>query len=861
MRDRARARQGLACAGLVLAAAVGCRALPDIAPGVCGNGVVEAAETCDGFAQGQASCRPPGATLQCQLDCTTPEDGKRPACPTDWGCGTDSVCRRATGSYRALPGSIAASAHSLLSGDFDGDGRGDIVSVEPSGQLGATRFRLHYFDRDGTVSKTWVASMRLAALAVADVTQDQHADIVLSDSRVGVLLGQPNRALISETYPTYFLPATQVRLAGALAREPVGDTLPLVALYERAGQLALYRPDANSGSLQSIADLSGSAAELAGELILGDVFEDDVRYPCLDVVFAQRGATSVSLYSACRRDETTGALAWHETAQVTTLRLDPPAAIDKGPLLADIDGNGHLDLLVGSAGQLYVAFGDGQHLSDARPLSARLPGDSAETLLEMPLAAGDLTGDGIADLVYPSSILFSQGGPARVGIQYGSAFTRFGTNWTEARIADLNGNGLLDLVAVSDRSLDIDFFNGTGGLRLNPFVIPTERPVQHLASGDFDGDLIQDLAFTSSAAPSEAQEVVVAFGNSAGPPSVSLTVARVAGIQQLGSLEYSGSDDVGELYLAFDQTDPSGTAGSALAWLVGSGDRSIGCLVELTSFAADGSINSVLGLTLSTGAFSAPGRLDALLLGSHLSPNSWDMWLMPDLRSRTGRPTNLGWGFDARIVPVTGIETGVVDPRVAILQAVGDIDADGLDEVVVAAPDAQSGGCLVSTADVIPEELRLVANPAVELAASCSSGGQLAVRDLDGDAAPDIVLLTGAADAAARSIVVLWNDGAGGFSADSLAAIVEPDAAPAAFTLFQPTPSAAIALAYVTATRVHVLQTTAHARAFQDLPGVLDIELEHGTGITATDVDGDGVVDLAVADAGNVRVLRAELAR
>jgi hypothetical protein len=851
----------VARAVLALTAAVGCRALPDIQAGTCGNGVLEVGETCDGFAQGEATCRPPGAAAPCQLDCTLHADGKRPACPTGWGCAADSVCRRATGGYRALAARIPGNAHSLLAGDFDGDGRGDIVSLEPSGQLGATKFRIHYFDRDAAFAKTWASPTRLAALAVARVSSDALADIVFSEARLGVLLGQSNRTLISETYPSYFLPNTKVRLAGALLTEPVDYTSPLVVLSELAGELTLYRPDSNSASLKVIAQLPGSIAELAGELVLGDVFEDDLRSPCLDLVFAMRGAQSASVYSACEHDET-GAPTWKETADVFSVRLDPPAAIDRGPLLADMDGDGHLDLLIGSQDRLYVAFGDGQRLRDARPVLARMPRDSNPTALQMPLAAGDITGDGLADLIYPSGMLLSLRGAPQDGLRYGNSLGRFGTDWSVARIADLNGNGLMDVVAASNRNLDIDFYNGTGGDQLNPFVITTQRPVEDLAVGDFDGDLVQDLAFTLSSAPGESNEVVVAFGNSAGPPSLLLTAARVAGVRQIGALEYSGSDSAGELFIVYEQEDSSGVPGNALAWLVSNGDRSIGSLVELTSFAADGAIDSVMGLTLTTGAFSAPDRVDALLLGSHLFPHDWDMWLMPDLRSRTGRPTKLGWGFDPRIIPITGLDADpeANDPQLAILQAAGDIDANGLDELLLAAPDEHGEHCLVSIARVTTSDaprLMVIGNP-VELDATCSSAGQLVVRDLDADGAPEIVLLTGS-PGGPRSLLALWNDGTGVFSADAVSSLARADETPQALALFQPTPGAALALAYVTDSHVRLLQATPGSHEFRDLPAALDVELERGTGIAATDVDGDGIIDLAIADAGSIRVLHAEL--
>jgi hypothetical protein len=36
-------------------------------------------------------------------------------------------------------------------------------------------------------------------------------------------------------------------------------------------------------------------------------------------------------------------------------------------------------------------------------------------------------------------------------------------------------------------------------------------------------------------------------------------------------------------------------------------------------------------------------------------------------------------------------------------------------------------------------------------------------------------------------------------------------------------------------------------------------DVRHGSGVVAADVDGDGVMDLALADSGNLSVLKGEL--
>jgi len=119
------------------------------------------------------------------------------------------------------------------------------------------------------------------------------------------------------------------------------------------------------------------------------------------------------------------------------------------------------------------------------------------------------------------------------------------------------------------------------------------------------------------------------------------------------------------------------------------------------------------------------------------------------------------------------------------------------------------------------------------------------------------VLLTDAA-AGPRQLIVLWNDGSGGFSKDAISALGDPDQPPQAFAALPPATAANRAtLAYVSEHNVHLLKPRHGQRGFSDQP--ILVELEHGTGIAATDIDGDGITDLVVADAGSLRVLLAGL--
>jgi hypothetical protein len=231
----------------------------------------------------------------------------------------------------------------------------------------------------------------------------------------------------------------------------------------------------------------------------GDVFDDWTDSPCREIIAAARGATTFTVVDLCSRSAQTGAVLWREPGIVTTIALAPPAAIDAPPIVADINGDGHLDVLLRAEGQVYVARSDGKHLSAAVPYRLILVNDTEIAPdIAMPLAAGDFTGDGAPDFVFADRLLTSSVTPASPLPRYDVAFLNLGAPWTEAKIVDLNANGKLDVVAASRGRLGIDFFNGTGGKHLTDFSIPTDRAVDYLAVADLDGDLIDDLAFVEA---------------------------------------------------------------------------------------------------------------------------------------------------------------------------------------------------------------------------------------------------------------------------------------------------------------------------------------------------------------------------
>jgi VCBS repeat protein/Big-like domain-containing protein/FG-GAP repeat protein len=136
-------------------------------------------------------------------------------------------------------------------------------------------------------------------------------------------------------------------------------------------------------------------------------------------------------------------------------------------------------------------------------------------------AVGDLNGDGKPDVVVSDPIqnrvgIFLNTGNGSLGT---GVFLGVGSSPRSVSLADFNGDGHLDILAVTSPKLQILFGDGKGGFAA-PVVIP-QSGIPTIGSsvvGDFNGDGFADIAFAYS---NPIPTVAVLFGDGKGGFSLS----------------------------------------------------------------------------------------------------------------------------------------------------------------------------------------------------------------------------------------------------------------------------------------------------------------------------------------------------
>jgi hypothetical protein len=858
-------RSVLRLAPLVLLALLAdCANLPPIDAGVCGNDIIDPGEDCDTFPTAPGTtCRPPTAPVgACRLDCSS---GGVKECPPGWGCGVDAICREPTGNFTRQTQYVAADAWRVMTGDFDGDGTSDVVARAAIDTAGYSNLRIQFYQSNPkqndpaliiAPSSTLALAPSVASPVVQYLNGDNLSDLAfIASGGLDVMLGQADQTLAPVAYPAYTYSSTSLLLGTVNVYGPA-PTQALLTFIAQNGMAPAVLIDLGSGQQTAIATGSKGPSDLAGSLVTARFVESAAQEACDQVVLAFSAASTADVYSPCTFDG--GKVAASSAGPIAQVKLPGAHLIIAGAAAGDVDGDGHQDLLIGTvevslAPSTYVAYGDGtgsfQDANGSPNAASLLSVDwgGATTGIKMPIAVGDLNGDGKADLVCPDSIYITA--PAGSATPYVRAVAKSTGLWTDARIADMTGDGLPDVIASANDELDAAFFMGTGTTILNPFTIATAGEVAALAVADFDGDLIDDAMLAQAPAdPTLSQQLTIAWGQAFLSPLAPATVGEFPVISQAVPLPQTGTTAADLAVLAH----PAGTATTAIvSILIGSGDRQPLAPYLLTQ---QGSPGVAIPIAITAGPLLGSPNVDVALLAEDAS-GGFAYWLAGGTgEAQFDTPVTsalLPAGFSPYFTAVGGA------PHDDALMGSGAIGPSGAQWVVGAAPlgAAETSAAIVTAVATPAQPPTIMASPTPQpFPVRVSPEGQLDFADVDGDGNVDVVLLSGSSTSLNRSLYVAWGSGTGNFTETGALIVNQPVENPQGFSFVHADTSGLPMIAYVTRTTAVVVtldpkSRTILARSTVDKP-------TSASGIATGDVDGDGVDDLVEADDENIVILR-----
>lgn len=536
----------------------------------------------------------------------------------------------------------------------------------------------------------------------------------------------------------------------------------------------------------------------------------------------------------------------------------------------------------------FVVASFGSRTANAASASFAAGQDFATGANPRAIASGDLNGDGKPDLVVPNinsenvSVLLNTTVPGAVTSSYSlKQDFAVGVSPVSVVLADLNGDGKLDLIVVNANanSLSVLLNTTAPGAVTASFadkqdVATSEGPI-YVTAGDLNSDGKPDLVVVNvlvntvsvllnSTAPGATTPTFAPkqdFATETNPLSVVLADLNGDGKLDLATANF----DSGTVSVLLNTTAPGSATssfsglqefvtGNGAAFVTAgdlNGDRrpdlavanfgsnTVSVLLNITpagartaGFAADKQIaTDTSPIFVTTGDVNGDGKLD--LAVANFASNDVSLLL-----NSTG-PGSLVPNFDAKQ------DFGTGDNPLFI--AVDDLNGDGKVDLAVANENSSSVSVLLNTIELDPSTPVFALKQDVETGANPRA---VAVGDINGDGKPDVVVTI----VGANTVSVLLNTTAPGATSTSFAP--KQDFAtgtdPVAITLADLNSDGKldIAVTNIDSNSISVfLNTTAPGAATPSFSARQDFATgDNPLSITATDLNGDGKLDLVVAD-------------
>ena len=564
--------RNLALAACVAACAA-CTATSTISDNVCGNGVLDPGEDCDGGSACTSSCR-----IECSIAdrgsaCTGEPDGM--CCPELSRCGVDGICHAPTGTVSSEitePFDVT----SFVVADIDGDDIADIFGYNSSSVL------VRYGDAQSPLGRSVTSPSPVpGAASFGDINGDGRDDLVLPVAGGLFAFDTSTGAPEPIGFPIDFNPTAgfvHLQLAVTAAAIPAtGAPAQLVTLDRVGTTLQLDSLTIGSGAPVAGAHPSTPCGGVTGNLVGHELhpFVDGRRTLVpFEFTTGTNGTTPVACVAVY--DGTGGSGGdvpltmpdYITTNGSNTTKTPATTPVEGETFFANVLGNTCPDLLVpalyGSTTRTVVFQGTGTSgaCSVGSPIPQLIPSAAFAAItiegLTTPTLATLVTSAGVID-VTPGT------GSGSASATYGPVTTA-PRPWTYATVADLDGDGRDDIITAGT-STDVEVLFQrpyTTGAQFADVTIQTTNTVQYLATGDFDGDGNGDIAIGTidPTVLSSPADIEIAWGGT----SNSFTVGDVGTFENPRDLIATNLIDA-SLLPGFDQFDDlivaQGDSGSA----------------------------------------------------------------------------------------------------------------------------------------------------------------------------------------------------------------------------------------------------------------------------------------------------------
>ncbi len=361
--------------------------------------------------------------------------------------------------------------------DMNGDGKPDVV-VNTYGP--AVEVLLGSGDGSLGAATSFGAGSYPSSLAVADVNGDGSPDLVVpnfGDADVSVILNDPPPALISINRATPASTTTQ----STTVSFTVKFTEPVTGVT--ANDFLVQLDTGMSSSTPVLAPVSGPSDTYT--VTVGGITGSGNL--SLEMVGMDGSATIVNDAG----EELKPAFAFAEVPDTSAGGYDIA--------VADVNGDGKPDVIAVdySQNQVTVSLGGGDGTLQANQAFSTGPDTGPVSV-----AAADLNGDGKLDLVtadFPDStvgVLLANGnGTFQTAVRYS---TNTGSTPESVKIADVNGDGKLDLIVTSNGTNQIGILRGRGdGTFLTAQTLNAGNHPDGLVLADLRGDGLTDIVDTN----------------------------------------------------------------------------------------------------------------------------------------------------------------------------------------------------------------------------------------------------------------------------------------------------------------------------------------------------------------------------